>query len=314
MRVERARYFLAAVQTGSLRAAAAACGVSQPALGQQVAMLEEELNLVLLTRSRHGARPTDAGQAMIEPLTRLVTAEDLALDAAADASGTHTGRVSIGAISMAVEALIAPVIARLREEHSRLRFIVTEGPSSDVESSVLDGRLDFGVITRPTMPPASGLRRTTLLRAPLGALVPHGHLLARRRSLRWADLTTWPVVTMREGTVLWDRLERGNRDVEVVVQSASARSLQIMVRNGAGIGILTPMEAIDRVPGLAWIPLGDAEPIDLGLVQRADTRPSPSALVVRRLIESRASTLLDAATDPSGVGTATWLPPESDTS
>ncbi|WP_443049218.1 LysR family transcriptional regulator [Streptomyces sp. NBC_00316] len=47
MRVERARYLLAAVRTGSLRSAAAACGVSQPTIGQQLTTLEEELDVVL---------------------------------------------------------------------------------------------------------------------------------------------------------------------------------------------------------------------------------------------------------------------------
>ena len=52
MRVERARYFLAAVETGSLRAAAARCGVSQPTIGEQLRLLEEELDVALLTAGK----------------------------------------------------------------------------------------------------------------------------------------------------------------------------------------------------------------------------------------------------------------------
>jgi DNA-binding transcriptional LysR family regulator len=69
MQVERARYLLAAVDTGSFRAAAARCGVSQPTLGQQVTSLEEELDVVLLIRSRHGVRLTPAGETMLGPLS-----------------------------------------------------------------------------------------------------------------------------------------------------------------------------------------------------------------------------------------------------
>ncbi|MCP9949798.1 LysR family transcriptional regulator [Actinomadura madurae] len=110
MRVERARYFLAAIETGSLRAAAARCGVSQPTIGQQIALLEEELDVVLLTRSRHGVRPTAAGQALIEPLGRLVAAEDAVRESAMESGAAYHGRVRIGGVSVTAETIIAPVV------------------------------------------------------------------------------------------------------------------------------------------------------------------------------------------------------------
>src|SRR5690625_668926 len=153
MRVERARYLLAAVETGSLRAAAARCGVSQPTLAEQVSLLEEELDVVLLTRSRRGVRPTAAGQAMIDPLSRLVAAEDAARRAAADSGGAYQGRVAIGAISVVAETLVAAVAARLRDEHAELRFSVIEAASGEIEDRVLEGDLDFGVISAPARAP-----------------------------------------------------------------------------------------------------------------------------------------------------------------
>ena len=144
MRVERARYFLAAVATGSLRSAAARCGVSQPTIGQQVALLEEELDVVLLTRTRHGVQPTAAGQALLEPLGRLVAAEDAVRGAAMDSSGTYRGTVQIGGVSVTAEMIVAPVVGRLREDHPGLRFAVREGASAGIEAAVLAGELDFG--------------------------------------------------------------------------------------------------------------------------------------------------------------------------
>lgn len=292
MRVERARYLLAAIETGSLRAAAARCGVSQPTLGQQVALLEEELDVVLLTRSRHGVRPTAAGQVMIEPLSNLVAAEDAALRAAADSGGAYQGRVAIGAISVVAEALVAAVVARLRNEHAELRFSVTEASSGEIETRVLNGDLDFGVISAPAAPPASGLRRSSLLTAPVGVVVRTDHLLARRDELVWQDLATWPIVTMRSGTVMWERLHENVADPDVVVQAMSARLVKVMVRHGAGIGVLAPFETSTDVPALRWIPLRCAAPVEICLVQRDSSRPSPSALIVRRIVEERAAELL----------------------
>ncbi len=293
MRVERARYFLAAVETGSLRSAAARCEVSQPALGEQVALLEEELDVVLLTRSRSGVRPTQAGLAMIGPMTRLVEAEDDARRAAADSGGAYRGQVAIGSISAAVESVIAPAVARLRTHHRGLHFTISEGSTPEIERRVLHGELDFGVVTEPGTPPASGLRRTVLSRTPLGVIVPIDHPLAEREELTWADLAPWPVVTMREGTVMWERLRTHLPDADVVVQGMSARSLEVMVAHGAGIGVLARLDSADAGAGgrLRWIPLRGARPVALCLVQRSDSRPSPSALIVRRLVQDRADEL-----------------------
>lgn len=291
MRVERARYFLAAVERGSLRSAAARCGVSQPTIGQQIALLEEELDVVLLTRSRHGVQPTPAGQALLEPLTRLVAAEDAVRDSAMESSEGYRGRVQIGGVSVTAETVIAPVVGRLRESHPGLRFTVREGASTEIEAAVLDGGLDFGVITMPETPAATGLRRVPLVSAPIGVYARTDHPLAGRGQLHWHDLESWPVVTMRTGTVLWEMLHRHVAAPDVVVQAMSARTVKVMAGQGAGLGLLAGFGTSSDIADLAWLPLRDARPVHLCLTLRQDGRPSRSALIVRQLIRAEADEL-----------------------
>ncbi|MEO3875228.1 LysR family transcriptional regulator [Nonomuraea sp. B12E4] len=292
MRVERARYFLASVETGSLRAAAARCGVSQPTIGQQIALLEEELDVVLLTRSRHGVHPTPAGQALIEPLRRLVAAEEAVRESAMESSGSYRGRVQIGGVTVAVETVIAPVVGRLRRDHPGLRFSVREGASAAIEAAVLDGALDFGVVTMPAGPAAPGLRRIPLAAAPVGVYARTDHPLAGRDRIQWRDLESWPVVTMRAGTVMWETLHRHVPAPDVVVQAMSARTVKVMVGQGVGLGVLARFDTSADITDVVWIPMSDAEPVHLCLTQRQDSRPSPSALIVRRLIRDRAGELV----------------------
>jgi DNA-binding transcriptional LysR family regulator len=292
MRVERARYFLAAVETGSLRSAAARCGVSQPTIGQQIALLEEELDVVLLTRSRHGVRLTPAGQALLEPLSQLVTAEEAVRESAMQASGAYHGRVQIGAVSVSAETIIAPVVGRLRAHHPGLRFTVREGASADIEAAVLDGELDFGVITMPMRPAATGLHRLPLVSAPVGVYARTDHPLAGRDHVEWRDLETWPIVTMRAGTVMWEVLHRHLASPGIVVQAMSARTVKVMVSQGAGLGILAQFDTSADISDLVWLPLRDTHPVRLCLTQRQDSRPSQSALIVRRLIRARADELV----------------------
>jgi DNA-binding transcriptional LysR family regulator len=292
MRVERARYFLAAVETGSLRAAAARCGVSQPTVGQQISSLEEELDVVLLTRSRHGVRPTPAGEALIEPLGRFVRAEDAVREAAMDSSGAYRGRVQIGCVSAIAEAIIAPVVGRLRERHPGLRFTIREGASATVEGAVASGELDFGVITTPAHPAGVGLRRVSLVEAPVGICVRDDDPLAGSDGVHWRDIEARPIVTMRSGTVLWELLHRNVAHPDVVVEATAARTVRVMVGQGAGLGIIARLDTAADVTGLVWIPLRDAPPLALCLTERRDSRPSRAALVVRQLIRARADEMV----------------------
>ena len=291
MRVERAKYFLAAVETGSLRAAAQKCAISQPALGQQIALLEEELDVVLLVRSRSGVHPTPAGQALVEPFARLVGAEEALFDAAADSTGTYRGDVSIGTISAIVEAIVAPVVGYLRENHPRLKFTISEAASTEVEAAVQSGELDFGVISVPSEPAPQSLRRTVLLSMPIGIVVPSDHVLAEHRTVTWDDLAAWPIVTMRPGTVMWEVLQANVERPNIAVKSMSARSVRTMVKNGAGVGLLAPFDTSSDLLGLAWIAVRGARPVEIGVVQRRDSLPSPSALMVRQLISDRLADL-----------------------
>jgi DNA-binding transcriptional LysR family regulator len=292
VRVERARYVLAAVETGSLRSAAARCGVSQPTIGQQIALLEEELDVVLFTRSRQGVRPTPAGTALIEPLRRLVEAEDAVHESVMESSGAYRGRVQIGGVSVTAETIIAPVVGRLRQHHPGLRFAVREGASGDIEAAVLDGELDFGVITVPMSPAATGLHRVALVSAPVGIYVRTDHPFAGRDHVHWRDIETQPVVTMRAGTVLWEMLQRNVSRPDVVVQAMSARTVKVMVGQGAGLGILARFDTSADISDLVWVPLQDASPVTLCLTQRRDSRPSRAALIVQQLIRTKADELL----------------------
>ncbi|MFD8158619.1 LysR family transcriptional regulator [Streptomyces malaysiensis] len=291
MRVERARYFLAAVRTGSLRSAAAACGVSQPTIGQQLTTLEEELDAVLLTRNRGGVRPTPAGEALVGPLTRLVAAEDAVREAALASNGTYQGRVTIGGGSATVETIVAPVMGRLLTDHPGLRFSVREGSSADIERAVMAGDLDLAVATTPDGPAPGGLARRQLLTAPLVIYTRPDHPLTRRHEVTWDDLGQWPIVTMRPGTVMHQRLRRHLPDAEVMVEAMSAGTVRTMAAEGAGVGLLAHFGTRPPPTGLVRFPLADAEPVEVSLVQRVDSQPSRSSVVVRRLIIARADEL-----------------------
>ncbi|WP_308297807.1 LysR family transcriptional regulator [Brevibacterium linens] len=294
MRVERARYFLAAVDTGSFRAAAERCQVSQPTLREQVTLLEEELNVVLLTRSKLGVRLTEAGRSIVPYCRRLTASEEAIHRMAAEVSGTFRGRVAIGSIAALAEVLIAPVASRLLQQHPDLRFEITEASSAEVESKVLNGALDIGIVSAPRTQPPHGITRSQVAEVGLGVVVPADHAFAEMRAIRWSNLESWPIVAMRPGTVIGQEIVSRLPDADVVVRAASARTVRVMVKNGAGIGVLAAVDFPSHDHALTWVPLLDTPPLEICLVHRTDSQPSASALVVRRFIQEQGAALVIA--------------------
>jgi DNA-binding transcriptional LysR family regulator len=97
---------------------------------------------------------------------------------------------------------------------------------------------------------------------------------------------------MRAGTVMWETLHRHVPAPDVVVQAMSARTVKVMVGQGVGLGVLARIDTSADITDVVWIALSDAEPVRLCLTQRQDSRPAPSALIVRRLIKDRAGELV----------------------
>ncbi len=67
MNLRRLKYFVKIVDIGSLTQAAEVLHIAQPALSQQVATLEGEMDQQLLIRTKRGVTPTEAGKNSLHP-------------------------------------------------------------------------------------------------------------------------------------------------------------------------------------------------------------------------------------------------------
>ena len=72
MKLEEMRYFVEAVNAGSINQAAKTLYVSQPALSRVLAALEKELKFPLLERSKQGIRPTREGMEVYHGCVRIL--------------------------------------------------------------------------------------------------------------------------------------------------------------------------------------------------------------------------------------------------
>src|SRR5512142_948196 len=112
--VVRLRIFREVVAGGSFTAAAGALGITQPAVSQQIAKLEQEIGAPLLDRSGRGVRLTRPGQVLLGHTERILdqlTQAGRELAAAIEHGGEELRMV---AFPSAAATVVPPVVAAFR--------------------------------------------------------------------------------------------------------------------------------------------------------------------------------------------------------
>lgn len=208
------RLLQAIAEHGTLTAAAAVLGTSQPAVSQHVRRLERRLGTALLDRSGRRVRLTEAG-AVLATHGRSVNAAVRAAAAQVTAlTGLRAGVVRVVAFPSSSATLVPLALARLRREHPGLTVTLDEAEPPEALARLRAGTCDVavtfayaggggstatpGLVGRAGADAArdgelSGLVARHLLDDPTLAVLPADHPRADDPHLQLSDLAdeTW---------------------------------------------------------------------------------------------------------------------------
>src|SRR5438445_10054600 len=96
MELRQLRYFIGASEAGSLLKASTRLHVAQPALGQQISALEDDVGAKLFERSSRGVVLTDAGKIFLEHAQVVLADVERARRAVRESSAIPSGDVVVG--------------------------------------------------------------------------------------------------------------------------------------------------------------------------------------------------------------------------
>jgi LysR family nitrogen assimilation transcriptional regulator len=166
------RYFVAAVDSGSISQAAIFLSIAQPAVGQQIAEMEALLGAPLLARTARGVRPTEVGE-RIYAQAQTILRQIGQLPALARApTPALAGTVTLGLVSSLAARMTAPLLLAARSRHPLLRLRIIEGTSVTIREQVNLLRVDLGLVFESNSLP--GVMRQPLFRQRLWAFEPGG--------------------------------------------------------------------------------------------------------------------------------------------
>jgi len=239
MELYQLRYFLAVAETGNFTKAAARSFISQPSLSQQILNLEEELGQQLFHRLGRKAVLTESGKTLLEGARRILGDVDQTLHDLKE-STTLGPKVTVGAIPTVAPFFFPALIAHCRASDILLDINTQEDFRRPLAESVLEGRLDWALISLPFNEPRLHIQK--LYSEPLWVAMSASHRLAKAEQLTFESLRDEHFILLGEASTLTLQIQSfcGDADFEPKIshrcgQLSTAKSLTAM---GLGITVL----------------------------------------------------------------------------
>ncbi|WNZ09185.1 LysR family transcriptional regulator [Streptomyces sp. 11x1] len=188
------RVLRAVATTGSFSAAGRELGCTQPAVSQQMKALEASVGTPLLVRTGREMRLTQAGEALVRHAAGILAGLTAAEEEVAAIAGLRAGRVRLVSFPSGSSTLVPTALAALRADHPGTRVSLEEAEPPRSVEMLRDGDCDIALAFRyeGALGTEEGewddLVVRPLLTDRLVGLVPHGHRLARARSIGIGEL------------------------------------------------------------------------------------------------------------------------------
>jgi len=250
----------------SLLKAAAALGVTQPALTKTLREIEDILGLRIFDRHSRGVRPTEAGLVFVDSARRML-AELKRLDDRLDHVSTPTGgTVALGVLPVAAAGILPGVLTRLKGLEPDIKVRLEQGRTEDLLPLLASGEIDLivGRLYEPPIPDA--FAREALWTEPLSIVARAQHPIFTLESvdvdhLRHYDLVL-PTITQRVGQEIESLLARLGLEPAPSMRSSSHGFIREMLHGADVLSVMPRLMMVgDLLRGtLRIVPLPIAAP------------------------------------------------------
>lgn len=190
------RHLLAIGEYGTFGRAAAALGMTQPALSRSVQGLEEEVGTRLFERSKRGVTLTDEGRLLIRRAREVVQSADELVREVGSRRVPGAGQVTLGTGPFPGEVIVPPAVSRFVAAYPLVRVRVLVRDWDELLHRLRMRELDLFVAEISTLEGERDLDIEPLSAHSLHLVARRGHPLMRRAAVRTEHIFAYPVVAL----------------------------------------------------------------------------------------------------------------------
>ena len=246
MRLQQLRYFVTVARTGfNISEAARLLHTSQPGVSRQLKLLEEELGVSLLVRTRNSVVGLAPGAEPFMALASQIVADVDRLREMGRRS-TRKARRSLSVVTnhSIARYLLAKPLSGFREAYPTVAIEVSQSTPDVALQQLLDREVDLVISTRA---PAS---QAELVCVPCYSLsriliVPQGHALADVVDLSLPEIARYPLVSYTAPHIGRSSMEKAFRskgiEFEIALTAADSDIVKTCVADGLGVAIISAL-------------------------------------------------------------------------
>ena len=251
---------------GSMGLAARSVGMTQPAMSQLVADLEQLVEVQLFLRHSKGVTPTATGMDLIPIARRIIAAMEEGAERIASRQLRDSSLVRVASTAAASGALLDLVFPSFARSHPNIQVQVSTVLGSSLDAAFIEDEYDV-ICCRPREAVPDGWVFTSCIEDELVVVCGTSHTLARQKLVKLTDLGRFTWVQNHISTI-------ARREFDALAARArwkDIREVQIMSR--ATLPILTMLKSgehlalVPRSVVAPWLTSGDLVevPAQLGL-------------------------------------------------
>lgn len=290
LRIRQLEALMAVIRNGSMTAAAAKLGVSQPAVSRLLSDLEKTLGFPLFDRRDGGLVPSQEARYLQPSVEQVLELMAQISDVSQNITQRKAGHIRIACLpGFATSHLPGVVAAFLKERPSVTLTIEPDRPERILEWMIGE-QYDFGITDGFDGHPAIESRHIDVRTV---CVFPAGHSLNELTEITPDHLAGEKIIHTRRDSDFFVRLSRVFQNAETALNSyievrqfTAACELAV---NGVGVAIVSELDAVSYVDrGLDYRPFKPDIPHRLSLVRPVLKQPS---LVTLDFMEAFAESL-----------------------
>jgi len=263
------------IETGTVTAAAQSLGISQPAISNLLAQLQDQTKLKLFERERGRLVPTPEAKILYREIDTVVRGINQVNLAVSNLQNQRAGTLQVVCTHAASFGFMTTLVSDFVKEHPDVDVSFQTRYSRNIQQWVASGLAEIGVSELPILDDSLEWKQMRFLCL---LAIPENSPLADLKELTPEDLDNVPFIAMGEDHMINSRTKelflKNNSRLRVKCQSHLFRSLLEFVKSGMGVSLIDPFTlAHDDGKGYVVRPFRPNIYLDLALIKHK-TRPT----------------------------------------
>ncbi|TWH45980.1 LysR family transcriptional regulator [Sporomusa sp. KB1] len=149
MDIRQLKYFLAIAEAGQITKAATRLHITQPPLSQQIILLEKELGVQLIERTKKHINLTESGRILQNRAEQIIELINTTIDEIHEAANGISGKLTIGTITSSGRTLIPEFVQKFHQIYPKISFDLRLGDSRRILELLNAGIIEIGLVRLP---------------------------------------------------------------------------------------------------------------------------------------------------------------------